>query len=140
MLLNIPYLLIVIGFIIGLGAVTVIDIHGFLGRKSKYWTRATTQTHKVTKPMIWIGTFLFLTGALFSYTGTLLITQLTIIFVLILNGIFLSFSVSPFLIEKESRGDDSVLPKSWQTKITISFIVSVIGWWTSVLLFIIKIS
>ena len=38
------------GFIIGLGAVTVIDIHGFLGRKSAYWTEATIRTHKVTKP------------------------------------------------------------------------------------------
>ncbi|MDO8659167.1 MAG: hypothetical protein Q7K54_01055 [Candidatus Parcubacteria bacterium] len=43
------------GFIVGLGAVTVIDIHGFLGRKSSYWTEATTRTHKVTKPMIWVG-------------------------------------------------------------------------------------
>ena len=43
------------GFVIGLGAVTVIDIHGFLGRKSSYWTEATTRTHKVTKPLIWGG-------------------------------------------------------------------------------------
>ena len=35
------------GFVIGLGAVTVIDLHGFLGRKSPYWTEATTRTHKV---------------------------------------------------------------------------------------------
>ncbi len=40
------------GFVIGLGAVTVVDIHGFLGRTSAYWTEATTRTHKVTKPMI----------------------------------------------------------------------------------------
>jgi hypothetical protein len=30
--------LIISGYIIGLGAVTVIDILGFLGRKSSYWT------------------------------------------------------------------------------------------------------
>ena len=47
--------IILAGFIIGLGAVTVIDIHGFLGRRSNYWTEATTRTHKVTKPLIWIG-------------------------------------------------------------------------------------
>jgi hypothetical protein len=45
------------GLIIGLGAVTVIDIHGFIARRSLYWTRATISAHKVTKPMIWVGTF-----------------------------------------------------------------------------------
>jgi hypothetical protein len=43
------------GFVIGLGAVTVIDLHGFLGRKSPYWTEATTRTHKVTKPPYLVG-------------------------------------------------------------------------------------
>ena len=38
------------GFVIGLGAVTVIDLHGFLGGKSAYWTEATTRTHKVANP------------------------------------------------------------------------------------------
>ena len=51
------------GFIIGLGAVTVIDLHGFLGRKSPYWTEATTRTHKVTKPLIWLGMTLAIMGA-----------------------------------------------------------------------------
>ncbi len=55
------------GFIIGLGAVTVIDIHGFLGRKSAYWTEATTRTHKVTKPMIWVGIALVIIGGLIFY-------------------------------------------------------------------------
>ena len=56
------------GFIIGLGAVTVIDLHGFLGRKSPYWTEATTRTHKVTKPLIWLGMTLAIMGAwIFHY-------------------------------------------------------------------------
>lgn len=50
------------GFVIGLGAVTVIDLHGFLGRKSAYWTLATTRTHKVTKPLIWLGMSLAVIG------------------------------------------------------------------------------
>jgi len=45
------------GFILGLGAVTVIDLHGFFAQKSSYWTVATTRTHKITKPLIWIGPF-----------------------------------------------------------------------------------
>lgn len=40
------------GFVIGLGAVSVIDVLGFLGRTSRYWTEATVRAHKVTKPLI----------------------------------------------------------------------------------------
>ena len=139
--ISLGYLLIIIGFIIGLGPVTVIDIHGFLGRKSDYWTEATTRTHKVTKPMIWIGTLSLLAGVLISYSGDLLMAQLIIVSILILNGLFLSFSVSPFLLKRESENQQAeLLPKSWQIKITLSFIVSVMGWWTSVLLFVIQIS
>jgi hypothetical protein len=58
--------LFIAGFIVGLGAITVIDIHGFLGQKSSYWTEATTRTHKVTKPLIWIGLFSAVTGFRFT--------------------------------------------------------------------------
>ena len=62
------------GLIIGLGAVTVIDIHGFLGRKSSYWTEATTRTHKVTKPLIWIGiAFAIIGGIILSLNATALV-------------------------------------------------------------------
>jgi len=61
------------GYIVGLGAVTVIDLHGFLGRTSSYWTEATTRTHKVTKPMIWMGTLLAFTGGLLFYYSEYLV-------------------------------------------------------------------
>ena len=54
--------LFITGFVIGLGAVTVIDLHGFLGRTSSYWTEATIRTHNVTKPLIWIGISLAILG------------------------------------------------------------------------------
>lgn len=96
------------GFIIGLGAVTVIDLHGFLGRKSEYWTEATTRTHKVTKPLIWIGMFLAIVGGFILYRNvginSLTLTHMVSAVVMILNGIFLSFSVSPFLLKKEAEG------------------------------------
>jgi hypothetical protein len=41
------------GFIVGLGAVTVIDIHGFLGRKSGYWTEATTRAIRFITALGW---------------------------------------------------------------------------------------
>ena len=121
------------GFIIGLGAVTVIDIHGFLGRKSSYWTEATIRTHKVTKPMIWIGIFLAVVGGLILYRNELFsgipLFHAIIAIVLILNGYFLSFKVSPFLLKREREGNESViLPQSWQNKIIVSLVVSDIGW------------
>ncbi len=108
-ILNFSGLFILIaGFIIGLGAVTVIDIHGFLGRKSAYWTEATTRTHKVTKPMIWVGITLAVLGGLIFYRDAglsgLPLAHLLIAIVLIINGYFLSFKVSPFLLEREKEG------------------------------------
>lgn len=127
------------GFVIGLGAVTVIDIHGFLGRKSSYWTEATTRTHNVTKPMIWIGMFLAIAGGMLLYhnepfAGIPLI-QTIIACVLILNGCFLSFGVSPFLLKREREGKATeLLPDAWQRRIMMSLILSDIGWWGSLVL------
>ncbi len=122
------------GFIIGLGAVIVIDIHGFLGRKSNYWTEATTRTHKVTKPLIWIGISLAIIGGIIfyrneSFSGIPLFHAL-IAMALIINGYFLSFKVSPFMLQREKEGrSGELLPTSWQNKIMVSLIVSDIGWW-----------
>jgi hypothetical protein len=129
------------GFVIGLGAVTVIDIHGFLGRKSAYWTEATTRTHKVTKPLIWIGIILVIIGgSIFyrnqSFSGIPLIHAI-LAAALILNGIFLSFKVSPFLLKQEKEGKaGTLLPKPLQRKIIISLIVSDIGWWGGLFLLV----
>lgn len=132
------------GFVIGLGAVTVIDIHGFLGRKSSYWTEATTRTHKVTKPMIWIGIILAIIGGIIFYRNESLVgiplIHAIIAAALILNGIFLSFSVSPFLLKREREGKSGeLLPLSWQRKIMVSLIISDIGWWGGLFLLIIYI-
>ena len=110
------------GFVIGLGAVTTIDIHGFLGRKSAYWTEATTRTHKVTKPMIWVGILLVILGSIVFYrneTASIIPKiQGAIVLVLLANGWFLSFRVSPYLLERERQGKASeLLPVSWQRKI-----------------------
>jgi hypothetical protein len=132
------------GFVIGLGAVTVIDLHGFLGRKSSYWTDATTRTHKVTKPLIWLGLALAVIGAAIfhrehGWTAVVQI-QAIIALILIVNGIFLSFWVSPYLLQKEREGKAAeILPASWQQKITIAFIISFLGWWSCLLLTVIDI-
>jgi hypothetical protein len=129
------------GFIIGLGAVTVIDLHGFLGRKSPYWTEATTRTHKVTKPLIWIGLLLAIIGGLITFRKSGLSGvasfQLFIAIFLVFNGLFLSFRVSPFLLKREKEGRaDELLPASLQVKITISFIISFLGWWSGLFLLV----
>ena len=128
------------GFVIGLGAVTVIDLHGFLGRNSPYWTEATIRTHKVTKPLIWIGMTLSIIGSVIVYqeiglTGYVPL-QALIAVALVLNGCFLSFWVSPRLLERERQGKArELLPRSWQRAITMSFLVSFVGWWSEVWLF-----
>jgi hypothetical protein len=122
------------GFVIGLGAVTVIDIHGFLGRKSSYWTEATIRTHKVTKPLIWFGIFLAIIGGILFFrdqvfTGIPMYLSL-IAFILILNGLFLSYYISPVLLKIENEGRQAeILPKSIQNKVIVSLLISDIGWW-----------
>ncbi len=128
------------GFVIGLGAVTIIDLHGFFARKSTYWTVATTRTHKITKPLIWIGMTLAFVGGVLLYRNvpinTLMLLQIISVPIMILNGVFLSFSVSPYLLNREKEGKDGeLLPKSWQNKITFSFILSVVCWWGNLFLF-----
>ena len=138
---TIALFLIFAGFVIGLGAVTVIDLHGFLGRKSSYWTEATIRTHKVTKPLIWTGTFLVIgAGTYFYWTEALRGIPLfhAIAFgVLILNGCFLSFYISPYLLRQEREGRSSeLLPRHIQQLITVSFVISFTLWWSSLFLLI----
>lgn len=133
--------LLLAGFVIGLGAVTVIDIHGFLGRKSEYWTEATTRTHKVTKPLIWVGILLAIVGGMLFYrdvaTGAIPFFHALIAFILVLNGLFLSFKVSPYLLKREREGNErELLPQKWQRKIMISLIISDIGWWGGLVLLV----
>lgn len=133
------------GFILGLGAVTVIDIHGLLGRKSSYWTEATIRTHKVTKPLIWVGIFcVIIGGSIFyrneSFSGIPLYHSIIAV-VLILNGFFLSLYVSPFLLAQERAGKQKeLLPASLQKKIIFSLLLSDLGWWGGLLLFVLYIS
>ncbi len=134
--------LLLAGFVIGLGAVTVIDIHGFLGRTSSYWTEATTRTHKVTKPMIWAGISLAVVGGLIFYRthglSGIPLVHAFIALILIINGCFLSFGVSPFLLKREKEGrSGELLPASLQRKIVVSLIVSDIGWWGGLFLLVV---
>lgn len=127
------------GLVIGLGAVTVIDFHGFLVRRSPYWTEATIRTHKVTKPLIWSGIALVIAGAAILYrmswvTGVATF-QALLVLVLVLNGLFLTFWVSPRLVRREKEGrSQELLPASWQRAIAASFVVSFLGWWSLVFL------
>jgi hypothetical protein len=123
------------GFVIGLGAVTVIDLHGFLGRNSKYWTEATTRTHKVTKPLIWFGIFMVIAGGTIFFRDEKMsgvsLFHFSSCLILILNGLFLTFYVSPYLLKKEKEGRASeLLSKNLQFYITISFLISFVFWWS----------
>ncbi len=122
------------GFVVGLGAVTVIQVHGFLGRHSSYWTEATTRTHKVTKPLIWLGLTLAVAGGVIVYRDVSLwgppLVHLALLVPMLIDGWFLSFRVSPFLLERERQGrSDEILPTRWQRKIIAGFIFSFLAWW-----------
>lgn len=127
------------GLIVGLGAVTVIDLHGFLGRHDPYWFKATISAHKVTKPLIWLGTFMLAAGGLiinwYSWFTGVALFQLILLLIMVLNGAYLSFVVSPKLIKLEKTSAKS-LNKSLQRRITVSFLVSFTTWWLQVALFV----
>ncbi len=133
------------GFVIGLGSVTVIDTLGFLGRKSPYWTETTIRAHKVTKPLIWIGMFVVLLGYALLLADQFItkgqfVTSLLVIIVMILNGAYLSFYVSPKLLERESSGNaNEILPDNLQKNIMVSFVISFVSWWGLLLLTIYRI-
>ncbi|MFA5856303.1 MAG: hypothetical protein WC867_03030 [Candidatus Pacearchaeota archaeon] len=121
------------GLIIGLGAVTVIDFLGFTSRKSKELTQVTIHAHHVTKPLIWIGTILIFISWLFLYNGSLISNiKSFLLIIMVLNGIFLSFYISPRL--NKLIGKKELLPMPLQIKITISMIISFLCWWTFVIL------
>jgi len=138
MLETIGLFLLISGLIIGLGAVTVIDIHGFLGRKSGYWTESTIRTHKITKPLIWLGMLLVIIGGIIYYLlnpFSLNLVQTLIGVILVANGCFLTFWLSPRLVNLESQGKATkVLPDKWQRAIFVSFVISFFGWWSEVVL------
>jgi hypothetical protein len=121
------------GLIIGLGAVTVIDIMGFISRKSKIWTDTTISAHHVTKPLIWLGTFLLVITWIFLYdNSTLSNIKSLLLLIMILNGSFLSFYISPKLDKLKNK--KALLPKYLQNKIAGSMIISFLSWWIFVLL------
>lgn len=129
-----PLFVLLAGFVIGQGAVTVIDLLGFLGRKSPYWTETTIRAHKVTKPLIWIGMTLVVIGLFLTYskfgTPDFINIQIISIIVMILNGCFLTFYISPALLKQEKEGKSTqLLSNSMQLKITFSFILSFLSWW-----------
>lgn len=138
----IPLFILFAGFIVGLGAVTVIDLLGFLGQRSSYWTEATIRSHKVTKVLIWIGITLVLAGLTLTYSKfgfpNFFIPQFVSLIIMVLNGLFLSFYISPALLKRESEGKSSeLLPKAMQLQIFLSFILSFTCWWGNLLLVIV---
>ncbi|NCT55597.1 hypothetical protein GW755_01995 [bacterium] len=132
-------LLMVIGLIIGLGAVTVIDLHGFLGRYDPYWLKASISAHKITKPLIWLGTiFLAIGGVVLNWQGWftgVALFQLVLLLIMLINGSYLSFVISPKLLKLE-KVKAAKMDKSLQRKIAVAFVVSFITWWLQVLLLV----
>ena len=124
-----------VGIIIGLGAVTVIDTMGFFSKRDKKKTQDTISAHHTTKPLIWLGTIIVLITWILILIqdgfGFIQNIKSFLLIVMILNGSFLSFYVSSRL--DKLIGKKVILPKALQTKITISFIISFVSWWSFVI-------
>jgi hypothetical protein len=121
------------GYVVGFGAVIVIDILGLLGRKNPYWTETTIRSHKVTKRLIWVGIILIIIGNLLLYGkgdfDNYFTFQFVLIAIMIINGLFLSFKISPYLLKREKDGlARETLPADIQRKIATSLIFSDLGW------------
>lgn len=133
--------LMIAGLVIVVGSVNVMDWISWLARRSGYWTEAAIRTHKVTKPLDWAGAGLAFVGGLIFYRhhglSGMPLLQLTLWVMLCLNGAWLSFAVSPELLRREKTGRSTeLLPDRLQRKITTSFMLSVIGWWTEISLLV----
>lgn len=133
------YLLFVhfVGIVIALGAVTVIDSLGFLSRKSKEWAQVTVKAHHITKRLIWIGTIIvFISWVLMHYFdkveafSDLGLIKSILLIVMMVNGIFLSFYVSPNVDNYD--GKNKLFSKSLQSKVIFSMMVSFLSWWSFV--------
>jgi len=127
-----------VGIVVGLGAVTIIDVMGFFSRKNVKKTQDTISAHHTTKPLIWIGTIIvLLTWILILFRGNfefsfVEIWKSILLGVMILNGSFLSFVISPALDKR--IGVKKLLPRNLQIKIAVSLIISFISWWSFVVL------
>jgi hypothetical protein len=85
-----------------------------------------------------VGLCLFIAGFIIGlgFAGISFIHAVLAI-VLILNGTFLSFWVSPRLLMMEKDGKArELLPLDLQMKIAMSFIISFFGWWSSLFLLV----
>ncbi len=127
------------GMVIGLGGVTVIDIHALLGRTSSYWKEATIRTHKITKPLIWIGLIVATLGGALLYGPTgfdrTAPLQAVIGVILVVNGLYLTFTISPYLLRQEKEGrSGELLPMEMQRVILLSFLLSFLCWWAQLFL------
>ncbi|MDQ5952620.1 MAG: hypothetical protein QG626_749, partial [Patescibacteria group bacterium] len=99
----------------------------------------TIRTHKVTKPLIWLGLGIAVGGGAWYYSlvsePILQLVHFGLLIMMIANGSYLSFWISPRLLERERQGKSTqLLPKSWKIMITLSFFVSILTWWTALFL------
>ena len=87
-----------------------------------------------------MGISLIIIGKILEYTQFVIshiyILNILLLFLLILNGCFLSFYVSPILLNLEKQGIEKPLPNNLQNKIKVDFLFSFFGWWGMLLLFI----
>ena len=128
-----------VGFVIGLGGVTVIDSLCLLGMRSGYWTQAVIRTHKVVQPIVAIALLLKFLGEYLTLQKTHDLRYQTLLFIdilIFLNALFLMFYASPYLQARERAGlSEKILPLRFQVRMAACFTLSFLCWWYSLYLF-----
>jgi hypothetical protein len=132
--------LVLTGLIIGLGSISLMDVLGLRGRRSRYWTETAIRVSRVSRPLTWAGIGLIIIGWLMLYragiTGVGTIQEFFLL-VIILNGAYLSLVVTPKLQALEVGGRvRRRLPAALERRLIIHFAVSFVAWWSEVALLV----
>ncbi len=125
----------VTSFIVGFGAVIVIDMFGSLWILKKVKLSQVNFVAGITQRLIWVGwTGLVLSGIGLilhkGYVDNLTMIKLFFVALLGLNGLFLHF------IKKSTEhiGDNDEMPALARFRITLASAISQMGWWGAIII------
>lgn len=135
-----------IGFIIGLGAATISDILFFKFLKDFKIDKFEADTLHTISKIVWGGVGLFTISGICLFIGkydllvksSSFLSKMTIVAVVIMNGIFLHFNVSPKLRKLKLIGKVTNKDMILRTKALIGGVISVTSWYSVLFLAINK--
>lgn len=139
-----------IGIVFGFGAALMADLFFFKFLKERSVTEDNVKTLKVFSRIIWLGLgivifsglFLFLSNIEFYLGSAKFLTKMSVIGVIIVNGLVLNFAVTPKLTSISFTAGDKE-DKKMQSVRSLAFAagaVSATSWWTAFILGVLQFS